>query len=258
MSLNDSSAIILIVGALAVIAFVIHGLWFSGKSTNRRLNKDSEADQVLENTGGLGKVRIVSSSASLKETAKEVQNGSFSYTDTGADGLKTDTATEQVNVQEKKSFSGQMHIKPAESYEINVQSENTRPFSGVKLEELFNEWGFMRTRNGLYVCPEAVGKDLSQVNVVFRVCSLKKPFIFPENMKDFETSSLALYMKLPEIGKAEGYYNCMWNAALEIASRLGGRLTDINGHELGAKRVEDILSLLRSYDEASGAVKQIY
>ena len=65
-------------------------------------------------------------------------------------------------------------------------------------------------------------------------------------------------MKLPEIGKAEGYYNCMWNAALEIASRLGGRLTDINGHELGAKRVEDILSILRSYDEASGAVKQIY
>ena len=101
MSLNDSSAIILIVGALAVIAFVIHGLWFSGKSTNRRLNKDSEADQVLENTGGLGKVRIVSSSASLEEKNKERQSVSFNYTDTKANGGHPETANEQINIQEE-------------------------------------------------------------------------------------------------------------------------------------------------------------
>lgn len=28
MSLNDSSSLILIVGAIAILAFVVHGLWF--------------------------------------------------------------------------------------------------------------------------------------------------------------------------------------------------------------------------------------
>lgn len=37
MSLNDSSSLILIVGALAILAFVVHGLWFSGRSINRKL-----------------------------------------------------------------------------------------------------------------------------------------------------------------------------------------------------------------------------
>lgn len=79
MSLNDSSAIILIVGALAVIAFVIHGLWFSGKISNRKLSKTSSADQALQNANGLGKVRIVSSGSEEQNVAGTSK--SFKYVD---------------------------------------------------------------------------------------------------------------------------------------------------------------------------------
>ena len=40
MSLSTVSAVILIIGAIAIIAFVIHGLWFSEKAGNRKLRKD--------------------------------------------------------------------------------------------------------------------------------------------------------------------------------------------------------------------------
>ncbi len=47
MSLNDSSSLILIVGAIAILAFVVHGLWFSGRSINRKLVKGSKEDQEI-------------------------------------------------------------------------------------------------------------------------------------------------------------------------------------------------------------------
>ena len=59
MTLNDSSSLILIVGAIAILAFVVHGLWFSGRSTNRKLNKTSKEDQEIVLSNTVGKVRII-------------------------------------------------------------------------------------------------------------------------------------------------------------------------------------------------------
>ena len=59
MTLNDSSSLILIVGALAILAFVVHGLWFSGRSLNRKLVNTSKEDQEIQQSSAVGKVRIV-------------------------------------------------------------------------------------------------------------------------------------------------------------------------------------------------------
>lgn len=58
-SFNDLSSIVLIVGALFIIIFLIHGLWFSNKPQNRRLKKNDLRDQELSRSDQIGKVRIV-------------------------------------------------------------------------------------------------------------------------------------------------------------------------------------------------------
>ena len=75
MSLNDSSSLILIVGALAILAFVVHGLWFSGRSINRKLVMTSKEDQEIINSDAVGKVRIVraQSSDTFKEGAPSLR-----------------------------------------------------------------------------------------------------------------------------------------------------------------------------------------
>ena len=59
MSLNDSSSLIFIGGAIAILALVVHGLWFSGRSINRKLVKGSKEDQEIALSNAVGKVRIV-------------------------------------------------------------------------------------------------------------------------------------------------------------------------------------------------------
>lgn len=253
MSLNDSSAIILIIGALAVIAFVFHGLWFSGKSANRRLNKSSETDQVLQNSTNVGKVRIVSgtntddTSHFDKKTVKIQDTHAFAPE-------KQKTITNEV----KTIRTEENPIKrPPEIYEINVESETERPFMGTQIEELFNELGFMRSKNSVYICPESMDQELEKSAVVFRICSLKKPFSFPEDMQNYETNALAFYMTLPETGKGEVYFNCMRCAAQEFADRLGGKLLDTSGEPLTDQKMDEIASLLHEYD-APSKIEHVY
>lgn len=56
---TDPSSIILILGALFIIIFLVHGLWFSNKPNNRRLKKNDQRDQEISNSEQIGKVRIV-------------------------------------------------------------------------------------------------------------------------------------------------------------------------------------------------------
>ncbi len=247
MSLNDSSAIILIVGALAVIAFVIHGLWFSGKTSNRRLNKSSETDQVLQNSGAVGKVRIVSGAGS--DDTQAADGGSLQISDTPATRIeRQQQSRSEDNEGVQPPPAPIKKRRPDEVYEINVESETDRPFSGAQIEDLFNELGFVRSQNDVYVCPESVDKDIEKSAVVFRICSLKKPFRFPADMKDYETNAVAFYIRLPESGKGEGYFNCMRCAAQEFADRLGGKLLDPNGAPFTDQKLDEIAGLLREYD----------
>lgn len=244
MSLNDSGAIILIVGALAVLAFVINGLWFSGKSSNRRLNKSSQTDQQIAKSKGVGKVRIV-------VPGPEARDG-FAVEDSSVPAPQEskepqDTArTESVSVTSESAHAGSAL---QDSYEINVHAPADKPFSGENIDELFKEWGFMRTPNKIYVCTESLDEDLSRAKVVFKICSLDKPFIFPDNMAGFTTGALAIYMNLPERGKAEGYYTSMRRAAEEIVDRLGGEIRDNDDSPLSENKMDGIALSLREYDE---------
>ena len=58
--LSDPSAIALIVGAIAIVGFLVHGLWFSGRPTNRKLNAKNHDDEQLLKQSDVAKVRIVS------------------------------------------------------------------------------------------------------------------------------------------------------------------------------------------------------
>lgn len=58
-SFTDPSSIVLIVGAIFIFIFIIHGLWFSNKPQNRKLQKNNQRDQEISKSNQIGKVRIV-------------------------------------------------------------------------------------------------------------------------------------------------------------------------------------------------------
>lgn len=248
MSLNDSSAVILIVGALAVLAFVIHGLWFSGRSINRKLVKGNKEDQEIVKSEGVGKVRIVtakepSQNSELKlETYGQMpkSNAKTNLEITDNNAQKDDSEIKIVN--ENRAFE----IKQNGSIEINIICDQDRPFRGLDIQELCNKYGFIRGPYNIFYVYENPSE--AEPIVVFRICSLEAPYNFPLDMTDYKTQELALYMSVPSKGKALSYFKALRMAALIIQTQLGGTLRDNYEKVLSEEDLNNLEEQMNLYD----------
>ena len=55
----DPSSLVLLIGAVAILIFIVHGLWFSDRPQTRKLKKNSQQDQAIVQSNQVAKVRIV-------------------------------------------------------------------------------------------------------------------------------------------------------------------------------------------------------
>ncbi len=251
MSLNDSSALILIIGALAVLAFVIHGLWFSGRSINRKLAKNNKEDQEIVKSEGVGKVRIVTAKEPSENTELKLETyGQPVKGQTQANPNNTNQVYQNKNEVNLESSVTQNNapslIKENSSLEINVFADPDHPYKGLDIEEICSKFGFLRNSQNMFCVYEDPSAE--KPIVVFRICSLERPYKFPENMTDYKTQELALYMKVPQRGKAVPYFKAMCMAADIFVSQLGGIMRDNYEKTLTSEDLEKIEDALRVYD----------
>lgn len=242
MTLNDSSSLILIVGAIAILAFVVHGLWFSGRSINRKLVKGSKEDQEIALSNAVGKVRIVKP----KEIGAESDFNSVNVKHENYSS-KPDKVEPVVSLSTDFSVQEKDPKTPENTYELNLFASDGRPYRGLDLEELFNSYGILKGEKDIYCVYE---NPQLKDKVVFRLCSLESPYAFPENMESFSTSSLALYMQLPKKGKAFLYFRAMHIAAKCLVEHLGGVIKDNNNREMTDESLEETELLLKKYDKS--------
>lgn len=316
-SFTEPSSIVLIVGAVCIFIFIIHGLWFSGKPQNRKLKKDNQRDQELSKSSNVGKVRIVSTTVEdsagdsevdlnigkiNKSSAAPAQSSNvrhMSLPEGFDDGYRTLENAASISVNQKSrapasadelafnqmnrnqlpqggnssnwsmqaqgqaqsSYGAQGHNAfgqqnqqqasraPLSVYELIVSAGPDRVFSGNDIEAICNQYGFIQgfIKDNLkiyFVYENAATKE----NEVFRICSMEAPYYFPENMQDYKTSAIALYMSLPERGKAFAYFKALRMATEIFISQLGGQIQDQHRNPLNAEQLDAIAAELQSYD----------
>ena len=245
MTFDDSSSIILIIGAIAILAFLVHGLWFSGKSINRKLEKNSKEDQAILNSSAVGKVRII------------VSRSDSVSSDPQKDLEKFETFTKEPRGDENGSMISKTS-KPKEIvkeqvcvfYEMNLHASEGREYKGLDLEELFANYGFIRGDNDIFCVYEDPNEADRDDRLVFRICSLEPPYCFPKKMDNFTTKSLAIYMQLPPKGRAFVYFKAMRIAANCLMEHLGGTSYDNDNVEYTEERLDAIEQALDEYDKS--------
>ncbi len=238
---SDPSALVLIVGAIAIVAFLVHGLWFSGKPENRKLNKADRRDDEIRNSSEIGKVRIVSTEAPLKSDSAATDSTPPSAAPSAQppviEEIPKEAAAQLAREQEQK--------KLPQNIEINLVAEPQNPFRGEDIEALCTQYGILRGEHDIFYVYE---NPQERVNEVFRICSLKAPFYFPQDMAGFTTPAIALYMNLPERGKAASYFKAMLTAVDIFAAALGGTLQDNYHHPYTQDMLQDLENRLQEYD----------
>lgn len=241
MSFTDPSSIILIVGAIAIFVFLIHGLYFSGRANNIKLsqaNKKKLSDGVNDS---MAKVRIVEASPKKKEV-EIVKEGSFSTPNVEKPIEVQQVSQNVVNVTEIDDSK----INVAKSYELNLVAPEGMAYKGSEIQEICDAYGILRGNLDIfYVYENPETKD----DEVFRICSLEPPYSFPKDMENYKTKALALYMNLPQKGKGYPYFKSIRMAASIILEKLGGHLEDNYHRKLTDQMLDEMALALRKYDE---------
>lgn len=140
-------------------------------------------------------------------------------------------------------------------YQLVLAADRDRPYLGEDIEALCNQYGFIQgfiqdTLKIYFVYENAAAKE----NEVFRICSMESPFYFPEDMHNYKTSAIALYMGLPERGKAFAYFKALRMAAEIFTGQLGGRIEDSRRIPMTPQDLDQFAQDLQNYDKNQSAV----
>lgn len=141
------------------------------------------------------------------------------------------------------------NVEPRNVYELIVSAAPGHPYLGEDIEDICNQkgfiQGFIKDNLKIYFVYE---NSNTKENEVFRICSMEAPYYFPENMKDFQTSAIALYMTLPEKGKAYAYFKALRMATEIFIDQLGGQIQDQHRNPLSSEQLDMIAAELQHYD----------
>lgn len=285
--------VLIVVGAIAILALLIHGLWISRKERSsifrdkplkRGITQESSKpfDSLEE---GVGEVRVRPVSVSradplsaqepvvdndplpefslvsnelkqsepelgLEPEDDEVSPIQMSFDDvlafpeesktTEQEAVEVTAASEQVQEETK----AQLTDKPQELVIVlHVSALNGGSIVGDVLLQSILHAGFKFGAMGIFhrhVDPAGSGP------VLFSLANMVKPGSFdPENMADFSTPGISMFMMVPSYGNAHQNFKLMLQSAQRIADDVGGVVLDDARHMITPQKLETYKAQIR-------------
>lgn len=267
--MQDLRLILFIVGAIAIIALLIHGLWISRKERSsifrdrplkrmrsRKYNEFTEEGSCASPDDGVGEVRTISVAATSPSVSAESVAAtdpeqplqySLPYAAPAAENEET------VQAETKKSRAKPGGAKPASAPQQDVIIFHVAAWPGHNLQgdALLNsilQSGFVF--GDMNIFHRHLTTDASSP-VLFSLANMVKPGSFdPENMNQFTTPGVTLFMQIPGYGDEIQNFKLMLQSAQQLADELGGVVQDDQHHQITPEK-------LREYQERVRMVKTV-
>jgi cell division protein ZipA len=138
---------------------------------------------------------------------------------------------------------------------VVIKAETDQSFSGTEImllmDDLALEYGEMQAFHHYGLA------ENTQQKPVFSVVNMLEPGSFDlNNMIDFSTSGLILFMRLPGVLDGRVAFELMLNHAQNISQRLHGRLENDKGQVLGMPQVALLRERISDYEQKIAKILQ--
>lgn len=268
--------VLIVVGAIAILALLIHGLWTSRKERSSifrdkpfKRGISQKTEQSFESLDeGVGAVRVRTVSTHSSDPLDEPEPEIVVKTDILAEEpeLKLDVEPAPVQMSfddvllvdepaqpaatEQSPSEPQQPEKPQEPAGIkelvivlHVSALNGGSISGEPLLQSILHAGFQFGAMGIFhrhVDPAGSGP------VLFSLANMVKPGSFdPEHMSDFSTPGVSMFMMVPSYGDAHQNFKLMLQSAQRIADDVGGVVLDDSRHMITPQKLETYKAQIR-------------
>lgn len=261
--MQDLRIVLVIVGALAIAALVIHGVWTNQRNKRAQLknsppkpvaNKRSAESRDVDgfDADGVGQVRVVtrngtSAGRDIEPVISTVPQ--FSAADSDEDNVDANNQPlPEPEVEQTSSApaveSGNVIWKDV--YVINITARDGSYIYGRDLKHALRILGFRFGEMDIY--HRHLEMD-GQGDVLFSLVNMIKPGTFdPSKMDRLMTPGVSLFMQLPAAGRGLAHFDLMLKAADKLASEVDGLLFDAARQPLGEYYLTQCREELKAYD----------
>ncbi|MEM5552116.1 cell division protein ZipA [Pseudoalteromonas sp. NEC-BIFX-2020_002] len=242
--------VLIIISVVVIGGLLIHGLWSVRKkdapiATNERV-EPTEQPPVQRQP-------ISEPTATHTSQRDEPQFGDLSFSASDEqpklDEVVEDTVTEQTKAQEDTNSEECKKTDEAPAAEdfiiVHIQMPEGLTMEGSKLLPAVNTLGFKYSEEGFFnrhLDPAGHGP------VLFRLVNMYNPGTFDvDNMEQFSTAGISLFMTLPCDGDGLAAFNMLHSAAKKLADEFGAAILDSQREEMTVDSVRDYVEKVRRF-----------
>jgi len=166
-----------------------------------------------------------------------------------ADSVKAQdgiAASPRVSEKSAQSDSARRDSGETDVLVLNVRASDQLPIQGASLLPMLLTLGFKFGEHDIFhrhVSTNGKGP------VLFSLTSMFKPGVFDiDNIENFSTFGLSLFMMLPIEGDAQQVFNMMHNAARKLSDEFGCRILDGNKVGLSKQSLQQYVERIREFE----------
>ncbi|WP_105190401.1 cell division protein ZipA [Pseudoalteromonas sp. T1lg48] len=256
---EDLRWVLILISAVVIGGLLIHGLWSVRKrsqavdntaatKTKAPAPEQPKAPQDASNTASSTASPLANQSVDPSVNSDVREEPSFNALDdeepsVGNFAIEED---EQADAgQEHKHETQPSAVQPEDFVIIHVHMPEGLQMQGAKLLPLVLTLGFKYSDDGFFHRHE---HSSGQGPVLFRMVNMYNPGTFDiDNMEQFSTAGISLFMTLPNEGEAMTTFNMLHSAAKKLAEEFGAELLDQNRQPLSVNGIREYVEKVREY-----------
>lgn len=254
--MQDLRIVLVIVGALAIAALIIHGLWTNQRNKRAQLKdspkkattakKENGRDRDGFDEDGVGQVRVLAKKSPLVRDADPVISDVPAFSAADENHLSAVFESDLVEQDSSSDSYKQSSQNVQNVYVINVAARDGSYIYGRDLKHALRILGFHFGDMDIY---HRYIEMNGEGDVLFSLINMIQPGTFePSKMDRLMTPGVSLFMQLPQAGAGLAYFDLMLKAADKLANEVDGILLDAQRRPLSEHYLSQCRAQLKEYD----------
>ncbi|MFC0116352.1 cell division protein ZipA C-terminal FtsZ-binding domain-containing protein [Pseudoalteromonas xiamenensis] len=226
---------LLIISALVIGGLLIHGLWSVRRK--ERSESTSKSDPAIASETN-------STTSTARDDEPEIGEINLNAVDEEPVAVHESEVEDKAEPEKNESESEPV-AEPSDFIILHISMPEGLTMAGSKLLPCVLSLGFKYSEEGFFnrhVEPSGNGP------VMFRLVNSFNPGTFDiDNMEQFSTAGVSLFMTLPCEGDSLAAFNMLHSAAKKLAEEFGAEVLDSNREPLSVAMVRTYVEKVREY-----------